>query len=852
MHAFFCSGSRFAIALAMSAAFFLIGPTAAFAGDDAAATRVDSLMQPAGDQGIVECQGVGWRTPAIPVSDPVVLPSSALPADVRAEAIEVNYLPMIDTAALLEEDADTPIGRPLRVGVPRELPNDLNGQWFDLPDGGRLWMASIRSHGAKRTRLYITNMALPPGDALYVYSPTDMEHVFGPYTEAGPNDSGDLRPGSTSGDTVVVEYRALSDGQFVTPFKIEEISHMYKGEVREEGVALPRAWDSCMVDVACYSAWEDVSYSVARMSFQSWDDPGCQGCWYNCSGTLLATQNNDNTPYFLTSAHCVDETDEADTLECLWFYQAATCGGALMSMATSLDAEVLATNGGEADWSLLMIKGVLPAGVFWSGWTNAAISSGTWSVAVHHPNGEVKRYSRGQRFHATSNLHGLDWDVAGGVGQIYYGTSGSGIFRESDQLLYGNASVVDGVPGCDHMSTNAYYGRFDTYYATISSLLASGSDDALEQNDTCAAARALSIGSWTDLVVKNTDEDWYAVTLDDGNQLTATLTFTDSYGDIDAELYDSCGGSVVASATTSTNNETLTYVNNSGSQATFYLRVFLYDDTRNTYNMTLAWGDATPPTPDPMTWDAPPAPAGTTSITMTATLAVDDNFPVEYAFYTGSGAAQSGWVSNRVYTKNGLSTNFPYSYKVKARDTSVHLNETAFSTPDYWSATAIQTPTGITFANVGDTEMDVTASGVFSNLNFGDSGLYFEMTPAAGSGANVWTAGTTSTTVHVSGLTPGQTYTFRVKARNYYGSRGGAYETPYTTTFQQATSGGGPTCTTTFGDVNTDTLVNGADIAGFVRAKLGLPPEGGENQACADNGGSVEDDITDFIDILLN
>ena len=47
-------------------------------------------------------------------------------------------------------------------------------------------------------------------------------------------------------------------------------------------------------------------------------------------------------------------------------------------------------------------------------------------------------------------------------------------------------------------------------------------------------------------------------------------------------------------------------------------------------------------------------------------------------------------------------------------------------------------------------------------------------------------------------------------------------------------------------------MVNGADIAGFVRAKLGLPPEGGENQACADNGGSVDEDIAAFIDILLN
>ncbi len=840
---------RHILGIAVAAVAVLLGPVLVFAGDDGTAPPVALQTSPAA-QAVVECQGMSWKTPAIPVSKPTVLPSSVLPPEARSELLSVNYLPMVDTAALLEEDAETPMGQPLRVGIARDLPASIDGEWFDLPSGGRLWMAQIRTHGAKRTRLHIMDMALPPGDALYVYSPDYKDNVFGPYTEAGPHDSGEFWTGTTRGDTVTIEYHALSDGQVDLPFDVRSLSHIYNYVEADPEGAFPRAWDSCMVDIACYPAWEDVSYSVGHMLFQSWDDPECQGCSYNCSGTLLAAQNDDNTPYFLTSAHCVNNENEADSLECTWFYQRATCGGGWMTTQTSNDAEVLDT-GGYADWSLLMIKGALPAGVFWSGWTTGGVSSGTWSVAVHHPGGYEKRYSRGQRFYFSSEYHGLEWDVSGGVAQIYYGTSGSGIFRESDQLLYGNASWVDGTPGCDHMNTNAYYGRFDAYYSNISGLLAAGSDDALEQNDTCAGARPTSIGSWSDLVVKNTDEDWYALTLDDGDQLDADFTFTHAYGDIDVELYDGCGGSVVASADTGTNNESLTYTNNSGGQATYYLRVFLYSDTRNTYDMDIEFGDGTPPTPNPMTWDVEPYPASTSSISMTATLAVDDNYPVEYGFYSGGGTIQSGWISSRTYTKNGLQANFPYSYKVKARDTSVHYNETDFSTPDYFSATAIQTPTGITFSNVTDTEMDVTASGTFSNLSYLDSGLYFEMTPAAGSGANVWTSGTTDTTIHVSGLTPGQTYTFRVKARNCYGTRGGAYETPYTTTYQQATSGGA-TCGTTFGDVNTDTIVDGADIAGFVRAKLGQAAEPGENQACADNGGSVEEDIEDFIDILLN
>lgn len=254
--------------------------------------------------------------------------------------------------------------------------------------------------------------------------------------------------------------------------------------------------------------------------------------------------------------------------------------------------------------------------------------------------------------------------------------------------------------------------------------------------------------------------------------------------------------------------------------------------------------DFTPPMPNPMTWESLPAPvAGSlNSITMTCSVATDPS-GVQYLFSTGAGAVLSTWTTNRTFVKGGLSTNFPYSFAVKARDNATPTNNLTASSAVHWTATNIQTPTGITFANVAETEMDVTASGSFTNLSYASSGLYFEMSPAAGTGANVWTSSTTNKTIHVSGLTPGQTYTFRVKARNAY-----AIETPYTTTFEQATVSAG--CTL-FGDINEDSLVNGEDVAGFTRAKIGQSPEPGENPACAENGGTTEQDIADFIDLLL-
>ena len=80
------------------------------------------------------------------------------------------------------------------------------------------------------------------------------------------------------------------------------------------------------------------------------------------------------------------------------------------------------------------------------------------------------------------------------------------------------------------------------------------------------------------------------------------------------------------------------------------------------------------------------------------------------------------------------------------------------------------------------------------------------------------------------------------------------------------TSGGGvyqgdsTTCTpnpcpqpcTLLGDVNQDGAVNGLDIDGFIRAKLGQPALPGSNPACADYGtGTLNGDLAAFVADLV-
>jgi hypothetical protein len=256
--------------------------------------------------------------------------------------------------------------------------------------------------------------------------------------------------------------------------------------------------------------------------------------------------------------------------------------------------------------------------------------------------------------------------------------------------------------------------------------------------------------------------------------------------------------------------------------------------------------DVAPPTPSPMTFAIAPTPASTTSIMMQASLATDASSPpVQYFFdyVSGSGGHDSVWQASQDYTDTGLAPNTFFNYRVKARDSATPApNETGYSS-NVLVGTAIETPTGVSFGTITDTSIVVTADGgPFTGLNFGSSGLFFEMVPAAGPDANVWE--NTDSTITVTGLTPCTQYTFRVKARNLF-----ANETAITSPFIAATTG----CTgcALLGDMNGNMEVEGGDIAGFCHAKLGVP-QGGEFPDCADYGtGTLDGDTALFVTDLL-
>jgi hypothetical protein len=371
---------------------------------------------------------------------------------------------------------------------------------------------------------------------------------------------------------------AASRGARELPFTVDRLQHIYLDPVAGAAGGT-KAAGPCHNDVSCYPAWATVARAVAGIGVINNDAA-------YCSGQLVNTLRADFTPYFLTANHCLNSQSEAADSEVYWFYQTPSCGAApprIADVPSSVGAALVATDD-VPDFTLLMVEGTLPAEVAWAGWTSAPVRTGVAIAAIHHPDGDYKRISFGTKGPVAvcgndGDYVRINWTDA----PTEPGSSGSGVFRADTKQLFGQLSF--GPSACGNESYDCY-GAFSSAFTRIRSQLREGSDDALEQNDACASARAVGAGS-SQGIVKFNDHDWYRISVPAGQTLRVELTFTHARGDVDARLFSACGAEPVVTADGVTNTEVLTVTNSGGSAADYLWQVYLGADTRNSYTMAV-------------------------------------------------------------------------------------------------------------------------------------------------------------------------------------------------------------------------------------------------------------------------
>jgi hypothetical protein len=506
------------------------------------------------------------------------LPPSRVNEFIKPDAGKTIRLPKLGEA---EKSAAASTIKKMRIGTVRQLDQKVSdfSQAAEYAVGdGKVWVFEVVSEAAIQTRLRFNNMNLPAGAKVFVYSAKNPMEVYGPFEKTGESKDGIFWTPPIEGDDVIVEYYApnqTGSAKNNLPFEIIEVSHIFRdiSEKQDAEMISPPEFP-CHNNVP--PEWANVAKSVGQMQFTS------GGFEYICTGTLLNPTANDYDPIFLTANHCISTEAEAQSLRVYWLYNSGDFPS--VSLPRSDSASLLST-GERSDYTLLRIRGAIPlrAGVTYSGWEAAATTLiGTAVAGIHHPRGSYKRFSTG-----TTNTSGDFIEVRWNSGITEGGSSGSGIWKGGADNARLIGTLSNGTVGCTN--PRDFYGNFTITYQSISTFLQGGSDDnydAAGGNDTRQTAAAIGQGTFSNLIVKWQDADWYAVIVPRGYKITATANFNNNFGNVDLALYKNSDGAPVSVSSSTSNSETVT--DTATAATTYYINAFLFDGARNEYALNVS------------------------------------------------------------------------------------------------------------------------------------------------------------------------------------------------------------------------------------------------------------------------
>lgn len=380
-------------------------------------------------------------------------------------------------------------GKRLQIGIQRNVADEAERllppglAWLPVA-GGRVLRFDIVSPQAAALRVGLDVRGLPDGVELRVASGSGgvVEFVDAAAMRTGVDGNGVYWSPVTDGDTQRLELFVPAGVEALAP-AARAVSHFVTSPLRPLNLAKALG-DSgtCNINVACQTAalgqaFVNVKNAVARMTFTTSDGS------FTCTGTLLndsvpATQ----VPYFFTAAHCISLQSEASTLTTFWNYESPSCprtplqagpntqltGGADLLFATLA-----------SDASFLRLRSTPAAGAFFAGWNASTLTAPTTAIAIHHPNGDNKKYSRGTHSGFSANV-----SIGGQVvtstaraswaeGTTEGGSSGSGLFTLSGSDYQLRGGLAGGQASCANSGLSEaagnvdYYSRFDQVYPSL-------------------------------------------------------------------------------------------------------------------------------------------------------------------------------------------------------------------------------------------------------------------------------------------------------------------------------------------------------------------------------------------------
>ena len=568
-----------------------------------------------GDNAMADSYVDGETSPLVPEVAPAADRELKLDYSITPAPLHIVLPPMGTTEKQRQSDANARTDGPLQIGFERDMPSEYRSdispqiEWTSLEDGSFVGAVSVTSPNASAMRMVIHAELTAEGEIRFFGEYPDQRFpVFTQsdfHLEDDEDETGVLWSPTVEGDTIGIEI-ALPSRKALSTFslRVGSISHIWRPI--DSFLYTPEALDcSNHIDVQCRVGRfpRDTENAVALIVYQKNNGS------YVCSGTLL----NDSVegtfiPYFLTAHHCVSTVSVARSVNAHWFYQRRSCGSNANDRRlaqTTGGADLLATRDAQ-DSTLLRFRRSVPSGLSYSGWSAGRVSHPTSVYGIHHPDGEVKKYSSGRTTRTTTwtltrsgirvvNGYDVDWSE----GTTEAGSSGSGLFDR--QYLIG---VLSGGSG-DCYSTVDSYGSFRDFYPLIRRYLRDTTppppppDDHGNTRATATVVRAPSSTSGN--LEFSGDKDYFRIDLRESGRLQVQTTGdTDTYGTlfrgatrVEVDDDDGTGG-----------NFRITLPN--AQAGTYYIEVRGYDTTvRGTYTLQVEFSGSPPPPTPPDSWHLP-------------------------------------------------------------------------------------------------------------------------------------------------------------------------------------------------------------------------------------------------------
>jgi len=425
-----------------------------------------------------------YRAPSTQKAAPVtmMLPQGApaarvaLPEPTAAEraSLRARNAP----AAGAQGKASTPKG--LAIAFPRSIPESSRAialaalPWQALGDGSRAAKLEVVSPGAVALRVALALSANVPGVTLRFTGNGANAQSFGPVAAndvaADAARFGEFWSPVLAGDVATIEFHVASgvgipdavltltrvSHQVVAPAALTKLDAKAVDDIGTSG--------PCNIDVACVTprtqAFVDSTKAVAATE-QTKDD----GFTYLCTGTLLNDSLSSNTPYLFSASHCIDSATAARTLNTFWFFDAIACGDRTTPpFVQQASGAALLARSGDWDWALVRLNAAPPAGTHFSAWRAEPIPNGATISVIHHPQGDLKKWSQGSSLGYNVHPNGSNYAIATYTqGTTEPGSSGAGLltFLQAGGYYEVRGGLFDGDASCAMTDGTDEYSRLD-------------------------------------------------------------------------------------------------------------------------------------------------------------------------------------------------------------------------------------------------------------------------------------------------------------------------------------------------------------------------------------------------------